>query len=145
MWPLIRIDYATNNCHKFSESLGLYPYALLHCEHSALSCLSLSDSIPPSKEVHSHSLSTTLHLSRRNVRLSVICDHSPIESRATFLSVGMPVCHPKNFLHPCLVLCDDDPISQLLLLSPTLLPPLHTSCNNCTATHLVTSNLPPRS
>src|SRR5258708_24153893 len=109
-----------------------------------LSCPSLSDSIPPSREVHFHFLSTELHLSRRNVRLSIICDHSPIKSQATFLSVGMPVRHPKNFLHPCLVLCDNDSISQLLLLSPTLLPHLHTSCNNHITTHLATSNLPPR-
>src|SRR5258708_6463917 len=124
--------------------LGLYPYVQPHHERFGLSYLVLSSSISPSKEVRSHSLSTALHLSRRNVGLSVISDHSPIESRATFLSVGTPVCHPKNFLHPCLVLCDDDSISQLLLLSPTLLPHLHTSCNNRITTHFATSNLPPR-
>src|SRR5258708_4036382 len=124
--------------------LGLYPYVQLHREHFTLSYLILLGSISPSKEVHSHSLSTTLHPSRRNVALSIICDHSPIKSRATFLGVGTPVCHPKNFLHPCLVLCDNDSISQLLLLSPTLWPLLRTSCDNCTATHLATSNLPPR-
>src|SRR5260221_13271967 len=123
--------------------LGLYPYVQPRHERFRLSYLVLSGSISPSKEVHSHSLSTALHLSRRNVGLSIVCDHSPIESQATFLGVGTPVCHPKNFLHPCLVLCDDDSISQLLLLSPTLQPPLHTSCDNHTTTHLVTSNLPP--
>src|SRR5258708_28065553 len=101
MWPLIRIDYATNNCHEFSERLGLYPYALLHHEHSVLSCLSLSDSIPPSREVCFHFLSTELHLSRRIFKLFIIFDHPPIEPQATFPNVGTPKCHPKNFLHPC--------------------------------------------
>src|SRR5258708_12449477 len=123
--------------------LGLYPYVQLHREHFTLSYLILLGSISPSKEVHSHSLSTTLHPSRRNVALSIICNHSPVKSQATFLGVGTPVCHPKNFLHPCLVLCDDDSILQLLLLSPTLHPLLHPPCNNTTATHFAPPNLPP--